>query len=452
MNHALNRLAFGAHRGAQHDVVKPGWKEWAGAQLRPDSIDDDKCEALVRQRCPSLALSLRELAGLNEERSQEVRRESQRRIKDELRESVLLRAVYSRRQFQEVIVEFWRNHFNVDVNKVPFLATHFEEHVLRKHAFGKFDELLLATAQHPAMLVYLDNFISNRRGVNENYARELMELHSLGVDSHYTQDDVVSLSRVLTGWSCGWSEDGRQRGDYGFRFNPRDHDPQPARLIDIELDGRDGLLDGQRAIRFLAHHPGTAKFVATKLCRYLVDDRPPQSLIERVATVFDESGGNLVDVYEAVVLSPEFTRIASYRGKFKTPFEFVASTLRATDARIKSANSLFGELERMGQPIYECVEPIGYADQREAWLDPGVMIYRWNFAIALVTGKIAGVEIGERFIEQMKQPQPIERARAIMKLLLPGVRDRNLEELIASTPNVRAQLAYALGSPAFQQQ
>ncbi len=451
VSHVLNRLAFGPRFDAQREVVQLGWKEWARQQLRPASIDDSECEALVRGRCASLSLSLSELAALAEERSSDIRNESRQRIKDELRESVLLRAVYSRRQCQEVIVEFWRNHFNVDVSKVPFLAAHYEEHVLRKFAFGRFDEFLLATAQHPAMLVYLDNYISNSRGINENYARELMELHTLGVDNNYTQNDVISLARILTGWSCGWDDHGQGR-DYAFRFTPHDHDQQPCRLIDIELDGQDGLLDGQRAIRYLAHHPGTARFIATKLCRYLIDDSPPQELVDRVASVFIESGGQLVDVYGAIIFSPEFARLATYRAKFKTPFEFSASTLRATDARIGSAKAIFRELESMGQPIYECVEPTGYADQREAWLDPGVMIYRWNFAIALVNGKVADVAIGERFVAQMNQPQPADRARAIMKLLLPGVNDRNLEELMASTHNVRLQLAYALGSPAFQQQ
>lgn len=452
VSHALNRLAFGANLVAQREVARQGWEAWARGQLHPDAVDDGQCDLLIRERCPSLSLSLTELMMLEKEPSREVRDKSQQRIKDELRESVLLRAVYSRRQFQEVIVEFWRNHFNVDVNKVPFLATHFEEHALRKHVFGKFDELLLATAQHPAMLVYLDNFVSNVRGINENYARELMELHTLGVDDGYTQNDVVALSRILTGWSCGWSEESQGKRDYTFQFKSHDHDQKPARLIDLELDGRNGLLDGQRAIHFLAHHPGTAKFISRKLCRYLIEDGPPQELVERVAKVFMESEGSLVAVYGAIISSPQFMRLSSYRAKFKTPFEFVASTLRATDARVKSAKSIFRELESMGQPIYECVEPTGYADQREAWLDPGVMIYRWNFAIALVTGKVADVEIGEGFVEQMTQPQPADRARTIMKLLLPGVNDRNLQSLLASTANVRAQLAYALGSPAFQQQ
>ncbi len=429
-----------------------GWEEWVRQQLQPDTLNDDQCDAILRERCPSMYSSLTDLVTLRENSDKEAVAMSRRRIKDELRESVLLSAVYSRRQFQEVMIEFWRNHFNVDVNKTPFLATHFERQVLRKHAFGKFADLLLATAQHPAMLVYLDNHISNRRGLNENYAREFMELHTLGVDNHYSQADVVALARTFTGWSCGWTNDASGQRDYAFVFKSRDHDPQPVKLLDIELDGRDGLADGRRAILYLAHHSGTAKFLANKLCRYLVNDTPPSELVERIAEVFTRSDGDLKTVYEAIIFSPEFVQLANYRTKFKTPFEFTVSVLRATDARFGSAKPILRNLEAMGQPIYECVEPTGYADQREAWLDPGVMIYRWNFAIALVAGRIPEIQAGDEFLRDLMKPSPASRSPAIVKLLLPGVADKQTEALIASAPDVRVQTAYALGSPAFQQQ
>lgn len=451
-NQVLNRLAFGPRPGAQREVGKLGWENWVRQQLAPSSIDDAECEALLRERCPSLALPLAELVKQGEGSDREAVENARRTIKNELRESVLLSAVYSRRQFEQVIVEFWRNHFNVDVNKVPFLATHYEGHVLRRHAFGKFDELLLATAQHPAMLVYLDNYISNRRGLNENYAREIMELHTLGVDNFYAQADVVALARTLTGWSCGWTTDASGQRDYAYAFKPADHDPQPVKFLELELAGQDGLADGRQAILHLAHHPGTAKFLSNKLCRYLIDDSPPPELVERVAEVFTRSEGNLQDVYEAIIFSPEFASVDHYRTKFKTPLEFTVSTLRATDAQIGATQQILRDLEAMGQPIYECVEPTGYGDQREAWLDPGVMIYRWNFAIALVTGKIPDARAGDDFMAQMLKPAAANRSRAIMKLLLPGVVDKQTEKLIAFSPDVRAQVAYALGSPAFQQQ
>ncbi|MBI3462747.1 MAG: DUF1800 domain-containing protein [Planctomycetes bacterium] len=445
-NHALFRLAFGPQPRQLSEVARTGWKQWVEQQLHPETLDDAELEARLGRDCPSLGLSLSELQRLakGEERARA-------RIKDELRFAVLLRAVYSQRQFQEVIVEFWRNHFNVDVNKVPFLATHYEEHVLRKHAFGTFADLLMASAKHPAMLIYLDNYVSHRNGVNENYARELMELHTLGVDNGYAQADVEALARVLTGWTCGWhgAEGGSE--EYGFYFNEDAHDTLPATVVGLPLEGG-GLSDGEKAIQHLAHHDGTARFVSTKLCRYLVSDSPPDALIERVSEVFRSTNGDLRETYRAIILSPEFASSRSFRAKVKTPFEFTVSVLRATAAEIKSAEQLFRELQLMGQPIYECTEPTGYSDLQEAWLDPGVMVYRWNLAIKLVRNEIEGVSCGSGFVEPVLHSSPAERAKKVMELLLPGARDRNLERSLSLIADPRVMTAYALGSPGFQQQ
>jgi uncharacterized protein (DUF1800 family) len=380
------------------------------------------------------------------ERARDEGRSARGDVKEELKEAVLLRAVTSKRQFREVVAEFWRNHFNVDVNKVPFLATHYEEHALRPHAFGKFEDLLLAVAKHPAMLVYLDNYVSTRRGVNENYARELMELHTLGVDNGYTQKDVEALARVLTGWTCGW------RGkEYRFYFNADAHDPSPATVVGLKLPGTGGAADGEAAIRHLARHPGTVQFLATKLCRYFVSDTPPPALVDRVAKVFLDTGGDLPAVYRAIVFSPEFISPKAYRAKFKTPFEFTVSALRATDAKIESPRHVFRRLALMGQPVYEHVEPTGYSDLREAWLDPGVMLYRWNFAIELVTDKAPGVAVGPAFAERVLKAAPADRPRRVAEAILPGESDARTRQMMAATADVRAVVAYALGSPSFQQ-
>jgi uncharacterized protein (DUF1800 family) len=360
--------------------------------------------------------------------------------------------VYSERQFQEVIVDFWRNHLNVDINKVPFLATHYEEHVLRRHAFDRFENLLLASARHPAMLVYLDNYVSNRQGLNENYARELMELHTLGVDNGYAQDDVVSLARVLTGWTCGWRRGADGAEDYVFYFNERAHDPAPAAVAGLRLDGSGGVADGEAAIRHIARHHNTAQFITGKLCRYLVNDDPSPELIHRISAVFQQTEGDLREVYRAIILDPEFTSAANFRAKVKTPFEFMVSVLRMTAAEVKSPQRIFKELQLMGQPIYECLEPTGYSDAREAWLDPGVMVYRWNVAIALVSGKLDGVSGGPEFVEPVLQAPPQERPQKVIELLLPGLGDRKFERLLTFTADPRVLTAYALGSPSFQQQ
>lgn len=448
--HVLNRLAFGPRPGQVAEVAQTGWRKWVEKQLHPESIDDSATEQLVRDRCPSLAMSLTEL--MDDPKDQQKRNKIRRDRKEELIDSVILRAASSNRQFQEVMVEFWRNHFNVDFNKVPMLAGHFEENVIRVHCFGKFEDLLLATAKHPAMLVYLDNSVSRARGLNENYARELMELHTLGVDNGYTQKDVVALARVLTGWTVGWRP-GASGREYGFVFEQRRHDYDPANVVGLELSGRKGMADGEAAIRHLAHHEGTAQFIVTKLCRYLVGDQPPQSLVDKVVAVFQKSGGDLRETYRAIVFSPEFGETKAYRSKFKTPFDFVISTLRIADAKVNASRRLAHELRLMGQPIYECVEPTGYSDAQEAWLDPGVLVYRWNLAIQLVTDKLPGVKVGSAFTDKVLKPSTqTGRARAVIDQIMPFAYDSRTERLVSQSNDLRTMIALALGSPSFQQQ
>lgn len=450
-SHVLNRLAFGPRPGQVEDVAQNGWRRWVERQLNPDAVDDSLLERRIAECSPTLQLSLTELQQLGKE-DKGKKRESRREVKDELREAVLRRAVSSTRQFKEVMVEFWRNHLNVDVNKVPFLASHYEEHVLRQHAFGKFEDLLLASAKHPAMLVYLDNYISNRSGVNENYARELMELHTLGVDNGYTQKDVVALARVLTGWTCGWRTGPSGSQEYMFYFNEGAHDTSPATVVGLDLAGTGGMADGEKAIRHLANHSGTARFLAIKLCRYLVNDVPSPELVDRVVSTFHKTGGDLREIYRTILFSPEFMDPRNYRAKFKTPFEYTVSALRTVSARIESPDEIFRELRLMGQPIYECEEPTGFSDQREAWLDPGIMVYRWNLAIGLVTDKVKGVKIGRGFTDEVVKSTHAARTRQVMAMVLPGIQDPATERFIARSTDLRTQVALALGSPGFQQQ
>jgi uncharacterized protein (DUF1800 family) len=445
-SHVLTRLAFGARPGQVYEVERQGWDVWVEQQLKPEAIDDGALNKRLAEKCPSLRYGLTELH--EKERDQKERNV----LKRELIDSVILRAVYSKRQLQEVLVEFWRNHFNVDVNKVPGLATHYEEHVLRGHAFGKFEDMLLATAKHPAMLVYLDNYVSTGGGLNENYARELMELHTLGVDNFYTQKDVIALARVLTGWTCGMQTSDSREKEYRYFFKDQSHDHSSQTVVGLELDGSGGMADGERAIRHLARHEGTAKFIATKLCRYLVNDQPSEELVERVAGAFRRTGGDLKEVYRAIIFSPEFMAAKNFRAKFKTPFEYTVSVLRVTDAQIDDVQPIVRELRLMGQSVYECVEPTGYYDQAEAWLDPGIMVYRWNFAIQLVTDKIKGVRAGPAFVDVVLKPTQAARTNRIMETILPGVRDTETGWFVARTGDVREMVALALGSPTFQQQ
>jgi uncharacterized protein (DUF1800 family) len=223
-------------------------------------------------------------------------------------------------------------------------------------------------------------------------------------------------------------------------------------VVGLRLDGSRGMADGEAVIRHIARHKNTSQFIARKLCRYLVNDDPSPELIERISAVFQQTEGDLREVYRAIIFDPEFTSASNFRAKVKTPFEFVVSVLRMTAAEIKSPQRIFRELQLMGQPIYECLEPTGYSDAREAWLDPGVMVYRWNVSIQLVSGKLDGIAGGPEFVEPVLQAPPQDRPGKVIELLLPGLADRKFERLLTFTADPRVLTAYALGSPSFQQQ
>jgi len=506
-HHVLSRLAFGPTPGLAEKVEQMGWQAWAKQQLDPASIEDGAVDYVLEDRWASLRLSMGQVFAeyrppykndppTDEERA--MRNRLRQQVRTELPESVLYRAIHSERQFNEVICEFWRNHFNIDQGKddVQYLAPHFEQHVIRRFAFDRFEHLLLASARHPAMLIYLDNDVSQKpltdreqrlvdrfegkqykprtvlglgrqRGLNENYARELMELHTLGVDQGYTQRDVTELARILTGWTGGYDnpEDPAERQgrlmtspagrDYGFAFREGVHDDRPKVLLGTRFRG-DGEAEGVRAVRLLAAHPNTAWFISHKLCRYLVNDEPDPALVRRVATVFRKTRGHLPSVYEAIIFDPEFIKRKNFRAKFKTPFEFVASAVRATGASSENLGELRHAIGRMGQPIYREEDPTGYEDTAEAWLDPGVLVYRWSFSLRLAQGRVKGVKIDDRFLERTRHMQASEMAEALIDRLLPGGMDDRLRtiltEEIERLGDHRAALGLVLGSPTFQQQ
>jgi len=500
----LNRLGFGAAPGEIDEVVKVGWRVWAKRQLEPDTIDNSACDEYVRKHFPSLTLTMDDVfvqyrpAYQNDPPTQEeIRKRNELRYKlnRELTGSVIYRAVHSQRRFEEVMAEFWRNHFNIDQNKdeVQYLAAHYEQTVIRRHLFGKFSNMLLASARHPAMLIYLDNDVSQKplterekslmtryenrryqprsvqalgrqRGLNENYARELMELHTLGVDNEnrpggYTQRDVTELARLLTGWTAGRYGESMtmmaEGGGYGFRFREDVHDDNPKVVLGMRFNGREGEAGGVRFIKALASHKQTARFISFKLCRYLVHDDPPEQLVDHVASVFSETDGDLKAVYEAIIFSDAFMDPAYQRAKFRTPFEYVVASLRATDARITHFGGIRESLARMGQPVYSCVDPTGYADTAEAWLDPGVLVYRWDFALKLSGGQLGGVKIPESFWRQFSPDDPEALKRDLAETLLGGADVPGWPDLVIALgekPKPREAVGLILGSPLFQQQ
>ena len=358
-------------------------------------------------------------------------------IPAELMQAKLERAVNSDRQLEEVMTDFWFNHFNVFIGKGPdrYLITSYERDVIRPHAMGNFKDLLMATAQSPAMLFYLDNWQSvgpnsqaalNRdrmangempqrfgrrgrfggrqltpqqqdrlkqaaqkapKGLNENYAREVMELHTLGVNGGYTQKDVTELAKILTGWTI---EQPRQGG--GFRYNERVHEPGTKYLLGKKFK-EDGEKEGEQALEMLASSPATAKFVSRKLAMRFVSDNPPEALVDRMAETFRKSDGDIREVLHTMFKSKEFWAPETYRAKVKTPLEFVASALRATNADVENGLPLLQQLNKMGMPLYGAQPPTGYSMKAETWVNSAALLDRMNFALALGVGRLPGVKV-----------------------------------------------------------
>jgi len=345
------------------------------------------------------------------------------RIVEELAMAKMTRAIYSDRQLQQVVNDFWFNHFNVFAGKGEdrYYLTSYERDVIQPHALGKFKDLVTATAKSPAMLFYLDNFLSadplaaqrlarqramrqqrrgrvprptqnppaankkkQGRGLNENYGRELMELHTLGVDGGYTQKDVTEVARAFTGWTIE-----KPRENPQFKFDERIHDPDPKILLGKKIHGG-GMKDGEQVIDLLTKHPSTAKFISTKLARRFVSDNPPPALVTRMAETFKKSDGDIREVLRTMVYSPEFWSRSAYRAKIKTPFEFVASTVRALGTDVDTAMPLVQWVGRIGEPLYQCQPPTGYSDKAEAWVNSGSLLNRLNFSLALAGNKVRG--------------------------------------------------------------
>ncbi len=263
---------------------------------------------------------------------------------------------------------------------------------------GTFRDLLGATAKSPAMQFYLDNWMSNtRKGLNENYGRELMELHTLGVDGGYTQKDVTEVARAFTGWTI----EGPLQGGGGFVFNPRLHDMGEKVVLGHVIRAGGDQSDGEQVLDILARHPSTATFIATKLARRFVSDAPPKALVERAAARFRATDGDLREVLRTILTSREFLSPESFRAKAKTPFEFVVSAIRASSADVQDAMPLVRQLQQLGMPLYQCQPPTGYQDTADAWVNTGALVGRMNFAVALTERRLRGVVMASNDLPAM---------------------------------------------------
>jgi uncharacterized protein (DUF1800 family) len=372
-----------------------------------------------------------------------------RRVLVELTGQKIFRAAYSERQLQEVLVDFWFNHFNVFAGKgqTRVYLTEYEREVIRPRVFGKFRDLLAATAESPAMLFYLDNWQNaaprtlpngRARGINENYARELMELHTLGVDGGFTERDVQEVARAFTGWTI---EAPRQGG--GFRFDPRMHDDGEKTVLGHRIKAGGGRADGEQVIDILARHPSTSTFIATKLARRFISDTPPPDLVKRAAAVFRTSDGDLRQVVRTLVTSPEFFAVTARRSKVKTPFEFVASALRTSGAQARLPQPFVQALRELGMPAYQCQPPTGYADRADAWVNAGALLSRMNFAVALSSGQFRGAMMSPRGDAAAVRDEFVRGA-------LGGEASETTRAAVMQASGAGSALALLLGSPEFQ--
>ena len=325
-------------------------------------------------------------------------------VNQDVTEGKLLRAVYSDRQLEEVLTDFWYNHFNVFLDKGAdrYMVTTYERDVIRPHVLGKFEDLLLATAQSPAMLFYLDNWQSvgpdtrpnikpaqrRKQGLNENYGRELMELHTLGVDGGYTQHDVTEVARCFTGWTIREPLKGG-----GFDYNDNQHDKGEKHVLGFTIPAGGGMGDGLKVLDILAHSPATAHFISRSLAIRFVSDNPPEALVNWMAKRFMETDGDLREVMRAMIYSPEFWNPANFRSKVKSPLEMVASAVRAVNGDVDFANNLAGLMNQLGEPLYRKLETTGYSNRSLDWLNSASLLARMNFAMALAQGKIQGVKV-----------------------------------------------------------
>ncbi len=507
--HLLNRLAYGPRPGEVERLARGGdaaLLDWLRHQMEPAGIPDEAVEARVKayptlgQDLPALQAAFRrprleaKEAGLRPE-DPEYKAKLRELVPPEMRPGVmeeelvsakLVRAVESERQLQEVLADFWFNHFNVFLNKGAdrwFIMT-YEREALRRHLFGKFRDLVLATAGHPAMLWYLDNWLSAREGfdpaalrppqrprpvpgapklgLNENYARELMELHTLGVDGGYTQADVREVARCFTGWSIE-----RPREAARAVFRRAAHDASPKTVLGARID-EGGSGDGEQVIALLCRQPACATLVATKLCRRFVGDQPPPALVRRVAKRFLDTDGDLRQVYWALFTSPEFWSREALHTKVKTPYEFAVSSVRALGGRLDKPVPLARAIARMGQPLYRCQPPTGYKEVQEAWVNTGALVNRIRFGMALAQGRLAGVSWSRPAFEEplQREPEPAAALPRLASLLLqeelgPGGRgclSKGFRPAEAAPPEGGARtgppldraLGLLLGSPEFQ--
>ncbi len=517
--HALDRLTFGPRPGDIEAVAKMGLARWIEIQLQPDRIPDGGLQTRLAH-LQTLRLSSHDLMkgyelpreikkkvqeamaaaeGEADEARARVRRELRaeyrdkmeglpRQVIEELQEAKLIRAAHSERQLEEVLVDFWMNHFNVYAQKgaVRYLVGEYEREVIRPRAFGRFEDLLKATAESPAMLFYLDNWLSSapgvsgmeqkrqrpmgmgrggrpgglrrpmppqrsipqqaasrKRGLNENYARELMELHTVGVDGGYTQKDVTEVARCFTGWTIKGLR--KQRPEFAFDLRLHDGGEKLVLGQPVKANGKG---EGDEILHRLASHPNTAKFISFKLARRFVADEPPPALVERAVETFRRTDGSIREVVRTIVTSAEFLSPQYRSVKVKTPLEFAVSAVRALGATVSDGSDLARRIAGMGMPLYLQQPPTGYRDTADAWVSTSGLVARLNLALDLAGGRVSGVSFAKA--DPASDNESIVQV-VVQRLVPAGIGESTRKTLVAEGGDDAARIAgLVLGSPEFQ--
>lgn len=539
IRHVLNRLAFGARPGDAAHIRDIGVDRWIAQQLTPERIDDSALDQALAhyptlsQRAgdllrdyppPGLLLARQQLQGdkqpMSGADSMALRQSTRqnRRFVGELMSARVARAVASERQLQEVMTDFWLNHFSVFVGKgqLRYFLPDYEREAIRPHTLGRFRDLLGAVARSPAMLTYLDNAqsvadsgrptlasrgaggrgsarrqrrvqaaVDRRRasmsdeererlaalqarrpkGLNENYARELLELHTLGVDGGYTQQDIIEVARALTGWTVRPP----RSGSPAFVFNSAAHDAGEKRVLGTRLAAGRGIEDGEQVLDLVARHPSTARFIARKLAVRFVSDTPPEALVARAAEVFRTTDGDLRAVVRTIVTSPEFFSRAAYRAKVKSPFEVVVSAVRAVGGNPDTTAASAQAVARLGQPIYGHQAPNGWPETGDAWMNTGAILSRINFGLAVAAHRLPGAWLTDwPSYDTLRQATREAQVAGVIDAFLGGAVSPDTRDILVSgenplvkderAPATRSNgastldriIGLALGSPEFQ--
>jgi uncharacterized protein (DUF1800 family) len=516
--HFLNRLSFGPGPTDIARVRQLGYRRWLDEQLQPERIADTVQDAVHRQYAlafeppeqlwreyppPQLAIAQARRRADAQMDPAQMRPDSmlqqrfqraQRQLGGQVVMATLARHIASERQLQEVMTDFWFNHFNVFIgkNQDRWLTSDYVERAIREHALGRFEDLLLAVAKHPAMLVYLDNAVSvapgsrpapqrrggfflfrpfarrprfrpqppaaQRRGatgINENYGRELLELHTLGVDGGYTQQDVQSTARILTGWGVSPP----QQGGFQFEYHEWAHDDGEKTVLGVKFPSGHGMDEGERLLRMLAAHPSTARHIAHKLCARFVADDPPDGCVDHAVAAWTRTNGDIRAVVLAIVESDDFWAPETMRAKLKSPLEFVVSALRATGAGPDTSARLGNVLNQLGQPLFMQQVPTGYPERMDEWVNSGALLNRMNVAVAIAAGRLPGMNVDlEPLIHATADKDAL--VAAVNAAILGGQASPNTLRVIrqqiddvGDARNARAlAVGLALGSPDFQKQ